>query len=209
MLERTNPPILEPTMTKRSLTLSLLTCAALSVACGRDSGVGPLTSFPLTLDMEPSNSSLASGETRQLTVNALDQFGSKMFDGADDEWADKATYVSSAPEIARVSSGGLITAVAPGVTRITASLTVADYTVTGSVTTTVLTPTMDPPPADSATVTADPWGYWSPDRVTVWVGGTVTWTIPDGMQVGTMQFILPDQTSEKLEFTNGVASRTF
>jgi plastocyanin len=206
--ERTNPPILEPTMTKRSLTLILPLFAALLVACGTDLGIGPESSprkLVLTkLEVTPSNDHLVPEGTLQLTTNALDQFGAKMLDDRGAALADKATYVSSAPEIAAVDLSGLVTAIEPGVATITVSLEHSGVTLTDSMVAQVDTPT-----ATSAilTATADLW--WFPYAVRVKAPATVTWVVPAGVQAPTVWLNPCDANAEKLAFVDSVATRTF
>ncbi len=126
-----------------------------------------------------------------------------MLDGVDGQWADKATFLSSAPEIARVSSTGVVTAVAPGVAEITTSLTVANRNAAGSMT------AMVDSLATSVVLTANQDQSWSPFYVNVKAGGIVTWIVPEGVRVGTIWLNVSGPNPEKLEFTNGVATRTF
>jgi hypothetical protein len=214
MVDRTNPPIPEPTMTKRSLTLILPLCAALAVACGSDGGLGPEAASKKPLDankpvltrveVAPDSSRLVPEVTYQLTINVWDQFGARMLDSTVGGWAYKATYVSDAPEVASVSPGGLVTAVTPGVTTITASLTVAGFTRTGS-----MVAKVDPPTATSVVLTADQNGLWSRNTVSLKTPATVTWVVPDGVQARTIWLDPWGPNPEKLVFTNGVATRTF
>jgi hypothetical protein len=64
-------------------------------------------------------SSVASGNTLQLTLRPYDQTGAIMWQ------SDAVTYTSSAPAIAEVSSRGVVTAATPGTAKITATLSAA------------------------------------------------------------------------------------
>jgi plastocyanin len=196
-------------MIKRSLTRVLPLCAALAVACGSDGGLGPESAapkrVPARLEVTPNSKVLMLGEDWQLKVDAWDQFGEKLLDGYDGTWAGKATWVSSAPEIVQVGNSGTLMALAPGIATITASLTVADRAVTSSATVKV-----DPPTATSVVVIAsNEWPDWSPTTARLKAGGTVTWVVPAGVQAGTIWLNVWGSNPEKLEFVNGVATRTF
>jgi len=193
-------------MTTRSLTLVLPLVAALAVACGSDGGLGPTPAAPrlvLTrLEVSPGSAVLIPAATYALTIKAWDQFGARLLDGTDGEWADRATYVSSAPEIARVSSSGLVTAIAPGVARITASLTIADSTLTGS-----MIAKVDPPTVMSVILTTN--GYrWFPNVISLKAPAIVTWIVPDGVRAPTLWLNVWDDSREKLDFVDGVVTRT-
>jgi plastocyanin len=157
-----------------------------------------------TIEVSPDSTLLIAGSEQSLTIEARDQFGVKMSEAYSGEWAGKKTYVSSAPEIAGVDGWGLVTAVRPGTARITASLTVAGVTRTASMTTVVELPT-----ATRATLTANRDGSWTPRMVSVRAGATVTWVVPDSIQIGTMWLNVWDENAEKLEFVHGVATHTF
>jgi plastocyanin len=55
----------------------------------------------------------------------------------------------------------------------------------------------------------DRMGGWSPTRVSVKAGSTVTWVIPDDMQNALIFLDVWNADAEKLEFLDGVATRTF
>src|SRR5262245_31193108 len=137
---RNESALRDTTMTKRSLTLVVWLCAALAAACGSDDGVAPKSAAPepapdpvLTrLEVTPDSSFLWPGEEQQVTINAWDQFGASLLPDSGGDWAGEATYVSSDSAIARVAGGGVLTGLAPGVARITASLTIANRTRTDS-----------------------------------------------------------------------------
>ena len=163
-------------MTKRSLTLLAWLCAALAGACGGDSGigdygdygVGPKSPAPdpapepapeavfARLEVAPHSSFLMPGNEQQLTINAWDQFGARLLPGTGGDWTGEATIVSNDSAVARVAGGGRVTGLTPGVARITASLTIANRTLTDSMTVTVGTPT-----AGSVVLRMDQYGHWS------------------------------------------------
>ena len=206
-------------MTKRSLTLLVWLCAALAAACGGDNGIGdngvgdngvePKPAAPeapeavlARLDLTPDSSLLMPGGDQPLTINAWDQFGARLLPGPGSDWAGEATYVSSDSAVARVHGGGVLTGFAPGVARVTASLTIAHRTLTDSMTVKVGMPT-----ASSAVLTLYQDGRsWFPNEVALKAPATVTWVIPDGVQARTIW--LWSDNAEKLEFVHGVATRT-
>src|SRR4029078_12686726 len=105
------------TMTTRSPWAVLVVCLAVGVACGSDGGVEatPPGSEPAplftTLAVLPTAADLfavAPGNTVQLTIGAYDQTGAPIPNAA------AASYSTSAPAIVGVSTGGVVTAVAPG-----------------------------------------------------------------------------------------------
>jgi plastocyanin len=206
--------MLEPAMPTRSLTLILPLCAVLAIACGSDSGLGPKSvtaksdTLPAlvvtTIAMAPDSFALMQGDEYALTIDAWDQFGAKLTDTLQNRWVDKATIVSSDSGIARVSRGGRVTAVTPGLVRVTASLTVGGRTVTDSVTTKV-----NPATAMSARLTWSPDGGWSPGTVSVKAGATVTWVIPDSVKADPIWLNVWDDNPEKLDFVDGIATHTF
>jgi len=197
-------------MTKRSLTLLVWFCAALAAACGGDSEVGPksaatepLPKAVLTrLEVTPDSSFLMPGDTQPLTINAWDQSGAKLW-GPGGSWAGEATYVSGDSAVARVS-GGVVTGLAPGFATITASLTVADRTLTDSMTVNV-----DMPTAADTVLTMKQNRSWSPYDVSLKAPATVTWVIPDGVEVPTIWLNVWSANPEKLEFVHRRATRTF
>ena len=133
-------------MTTRSPTPLFVLCLAVTVACGSDTGTvavaleperpaeppaGPVFTKVAVLPTAADLFALAPGNAVQLTIRAYDQTGAPMPSAA------AATYSSSAPAIAGVSSGGLVTAVAPGTAVITTTLALGDITRSASMTATV------------------------------------------------------------------------
>jgi len=122
-------PILELIMAKRSLGLILPVFVALGGACGGDGGFAPR--LFIALEVSPAHavlSTVAPGNTFQLTTRAYDQAGAPM------SGAGAVTYTSSAPAIAGVSRSGVVTAAAPGTAKITTALTLGGITRTASTT---------------------------------------------------------------------------
>jgi hypothetical protein len=86
-----------------------------------------------TLEVTPANADLCvPGNTVQLTLVPRDQKGAPIRNSA-----GTATYSSSAPTIAGVSSSGVVTAAAPGTAVITAKFTLGAVTRTTSMNATV------------------------------------------------------------------------
>jgi Big-like domain-containing protein len=199
-------------MTQRSLTLLVWFCAALAAACGDDNAVGPKSAATepppepvlARLEVTPDSSFLLPLDNQSLTINAWDQFGTRLVPGPGGDWASEATYVSSDSAIARVAGGGVVTGLAPGVATITASLTLADRTVTDSMTVRVGMPI-----ARGTVLKMDYYGRWSPTKVSLKAPATVTWVMPDGVQARTIWLNVWSDKPEKLEFVHGVATRTF
>ena len=199
-------------MTKRSLTLLAWLCAALVAGCDGDNGVGPKSAAPppppelvlARLEVAPDSSLLMPGDDQQLTINAWDQFGARLLHGPGGGWASEATYVSSDSAVARVDKRGCVTGLAPGAAKITASLTIADSTLTGSMTVKVGLPT-----AGSVVLTMNENKRWSPYEVNLKAPATVTWVMFEGAQAPTIWLNVWSENAEKLEFVHGVATRTF
>jgi hypothetical protein len=199
-------------MTKRSLTLLAWLCAALAAACGGDNAVGdnvvglkPVAPVAVLVKLEitPDSSFLMPGDHQQLTINAWDQFGARLLPGPGGGWAGEATYVSSDSAVVRVA-GGVLTGLAPGVATITASLTIADSTRTDSMTVNV-----DMPTASGTVLTMKQDRSWSPYDVSLKAPATVTWVIPNGVEVPTIWLNAWSANPEKLEFVHRRATRTF
>ena len=144
------------------------------------------------------------GDLDQLTIDAWDQFGARLLHDPDGEWAGEATYVSSDSAVVRVV-GGLLTGLAPGVARITASLTIGQRTLTDSMTVKV-----SPLPKASGTVLRmNQYGRWGPIEVSLKAPATVSWVIPDGVQAPTIWLNVWSGPIQKLVFVQRVATRTF
>lgn len=131
-------------MTKSSLTLILTFCVSLGAACAHDDFVGPRPGQQVLTRLEiiPDKLVLPTRSSSQLTIKAWDQFGTPMLQGV--EWADKTSYLSGSPQIAEVSSSGLVTAVALGTAEVAATLTLGGVTSTTSTSVTVAEPAFPP-----------------------------------------------------------------
>jgi hypothetical protein len=127
-------------MRKRSPVPMLLICAAVGLGCGSERGLEPGGSEVVppsvftSLDVRPTLADLFTvepGNTVQLSLGARDQRGVPM------PGTGAATYSSSAPEVAEVSSSGVVTGAAPGSAVITATFTLDRITRTASMIATV------------------------------------------------------------------------
>jgi plastocyanin len=208
-------------MCKSSPRFILSLCAALVVACRIDSTVrpepprlelprqeSPREELPrqvlARIVVAPDAMVLALDSVVALTLDAWDQSGASMRQTYPRELADDATWVSDDPKIATVDGTGTVTAVAPGVARISATLSLSGVSISASMTTEVV------PPSDSVfTVTSTPDHRWSPTTVRVRAGGTVTWVIPNGLKPPTIWLNVWEKNPEELVFTDGVATHTF
>lgn len=135
----------------------------IGVGCGGDDGddgVGPTPVFT-SVSISPASPTVAIGATQQLTAIAKDQNGANL-SGA------TFTYQSGALNIATVTNAGVVTGVAAGTARITATGTVGTVTKTAFVDVTVAVP------GATATVTAAGTSF-TPSNVTITVGGQVVW----------------------------------
>ncbi len=163
--------------------LRSLTLAVLALGCGGggastatapddpppDSSPPSQATFT-SLALTPASTSVTVGATVQLTGAALDQNGNPI------AGLPAPTFTSSDPGIATITDAGLVTGVAVGTATITASLTASG--VTRTATSTITVTTAAPPPPSRVTVTT-PERTFSPEMVTIAVGGTVTWRITD------------------------------
>ncbi len=93
-------------------------CVVATNGCGGGDGPATPTVASITverLELVPAQVDLQVGEARQLSVIALDARGASVA-------APMVTWASEAAGIASVSTGGEVTAIAPGSTRITAAV---------------------------------------------------------------------------------------
>ena len=119
-----------------------------------------------TIALLPATPSLAIGATVALQPSARDARGNAI--GA----ATGFTFTTASAGTAIVSSTGAVTAIAPGSTTITASLTRDGTSASGTATITVTAPTGA---ALTAAVGTGAFTFLTPS-VTITVGGSVTWT---------------------------------
>ena len=200
-------------MQPRSLTLLVWLSSALAAACGSDDGVGlksdtsEATRTPIftRLELTPDSSLLMPLDDQWLTIDAWDQFGARLTHAAGGSWTWDATYVSSDSSVAWVSGMNGVTGLAPGVARITASLTIGERTHTDSMIVKVGMPT-----ASSAVMTLNQDGRrWSPYKVVLKAPATVTWVIPAGVQAGPIWLDVWTDNPKRMWFANGVETHTF
>lgn len=118
------------------------------------------------LSVTAASGSLGIGATSQLTPVAKDARGATI------PGATGTTYSTGDRTKALVDASGLVTAIAPGSTTITASLTRDGVTSTGTAAITVNAPAVG---ATAATVQATNANAFTPATTTVTEGGTVSW----------------------------------
>ena len=138
--------------------------ATLGVGCGGDDGddgVGPNPVFT-SVSITPASPTVFVGVSEQLTAVAKDQNGANL-SGA------TFTYTSSDQTKATVTNAGLVTGVAAGTARITATGTVGTVTKTGFVDVTVTSASA------TASVSATASNAFNPQTVAVTRTGSVTW----------------------------------
>lgn len=138
-------------------------------ACGGGGGDGGGTTAPAvftTLAVDPANPTIIVGGTQTLTASAKDQTGATMS-------GLTVTYTSANQAVATVTNAGVVTGVAAGTARITASGTVGTVTKTQDVNVTV---SAAPAPGATASVSATASNSFDPRTVTVTRNGVVTWT---------------------------------
>lgn len=100
---------------KRNRTLLLAAVAATFAACSGDSPSEPPAPTVASVAITPLTPSIPVGQTQQLTATARSSTGSTV-SGLTVSWS------TSAPNVATVSSSGLVTGVAPGQAAITATV---------------------------------------------------------------------------------------
>jgi plastocyanin len=173
----------------------LLIVAGTGAGCGGDGGSGP--SVLTTLEVTPATATLftvAPGNAVTLSVVAKDQNGQPM------AGVGSASFSSDNGAIAGVSVGGIITAVAGGTARITASLTTGGVTKTGTTTVTAKVAPSNVPVETPAIV-------FLPATVDVRAGGSVLWTF--GSVEHNVRFTTVGAPADVPDLTNGSDSRTF
>lgn len=158
-------------------TFSILALALAAAACGgggaalgpTDPGTPPEPAFA-ALSITPSAASLAAGSQLPLSATPLDGSGAAMTGLPAPQWR------SSNPAVATVGAEGTVAGVSPGVATITASLSAGGVSREASAEVTVTAGPAGPP--SSATVTGVHDGF-TPQTVTIGVGGTVTWVMTE------------------------------
>jgi hypothetical protein len=137
-------------MIKSSLTLLVTLTCTLGAGCSGLDTSAPVVRVPearvpvLTrLEITPANLVLSPATTGKLSIKASDQSGLPMVEPVDKngvgEWAKMISYASSNPQIARVTTSGVVTGVSDGNVEITASLKLDGVTRTASARTIVST----------------------------------------------------------------------
>ena len=140
------------------------------VGCGGSGGTDPEpppgnnTAVFTTLQVTPSPVFVAVGGTQPLAASARDQNGGTMT-------GLTVTYSSNDQSRATVSNSGVVTGVAEGEARITATGTIGTVVRTATVTVNVVGS-----PIQAATVTATLASTFDPSTVVIGRGGSVTWT---------------------------------
>jgi len=169
-------------------------CLTLAASCG-GGGTEPVQDNTVaSVTITSSTTSIAPGATVQMSATAKTAAGATV-GGLTPTWS------SSNQGVATVNTSGLVTAVANGVSTITATMS----GVSGTRVITVQTVT----PVPAATVDAGSSNAFAPPQVNLTVGGTVTWQF-SGVNAHNVTFgattgapaNIPDQTS-------GSVSRTF
>ena len=156
-------------------------------------GGGTFTSLSLT----PAAPAVAVGGTAQLSATPLDQTGTPM------TGLPAATFASSAPATASVTTAGLVTGVAPGTATISASLTAGGVTHTATAT---LTVTLGQP---GGVTIATAGNVFTPNDVTVAPGTTVTWQFSETTHDVTFTRLMPPGGSIPRTPPGSSVSRTF
>lgn len=146
----------------RFWTVAVATVAV--AACGGDGNGGPPTGTTVftSVSLAPANPTVIVGLTTPLTATAKDQNGGNMAGAT-------FTYQSSDESIATVTNAGVVTGVAAGTARITATGTIGTVSKTASVDVSVTAP------SPTATVVATAGSQFDPQTVAITREGTVTW----------------------------------
>jgi plastocyanin len=144
----------------------VLAVATIIGGCGGDGGNGTGTGTPVftTFTVAPSQATILVNGTQALTATARDQNSAAMS-------GLTVTYASDDQTKATVTNAGVVTGVAAGTARITATGTIGTVSKTAQVTITV---TSTAP--QTATVAATGSSTFDPASVTVARNGTVTWS---------------------------------
>jgi plastocyanin len=133
--------------------------------CGGGGDGGPPTGNTVftSVSLAPASPTVIVGLTTPLTATAKDQNGGNM-SGA------TFTFESNNQSVATVTNAGVVTGVAAGSARITATGTIGTVTKTASVDVNVTAPSA------TATVVATAGSQFDPQTVAITRNGTVTWT---------------------------------
>ena len=151
-----------------------------------------------SVSLTPAGPTVYVGRTTQLTATAVDQNGAPMAGAT-------FTYRSADLTIARVSSTGLVTGVAPGTIHIYFTGTIGAVTKSASVLVTVV--------AANRTLLATTGNVFTPQTVSIPVGGKVMWTFQALHNVtfagggGSTRIVVPPPNIPNT--SSGSVSRTF
>jgi plastocyanin len=175
----------------------MMVAAAVLTGCGGDDGgdggTGPGTAVFTTLEVSPTAPTVVIGFTTALSATAKDQNGATMS-------GLTTTYASSDNSKATVTNAGVVTGVAAGTARITATGTIGGVTKTKDVDVTVgAAPT-------TANVAATASSTFTPHDVVVARTGSVAWTFAIEHNV---VFDSPNSPANIGNTATGSVSRTF
>ena len=181
-------------MSRTSGTIAAILLFATAAACGGDGGSGPSDDF--TIQVTPATQSLftvAPGNAVTLAVVARDDAGQVIGNAT-------PTFASGNQAVATVSTGGVVTAAGAGTTQITATVTIGSVSKTATSAITVQVA------AAAATVQAPAFDF-TPQKVDVRQGGSVTWSIASVHH--TIDFTTAGAPADIPELLNASAARTF
>jgi hypothetical protein len=131
-------------MMRRPLTLAVLACAAALAGCDNSNPAEPdalptrVISELYLLPFEGTLFTIGLPDKLPLEVRALDQWGQDM------DWTRSITFISNAPAVAVVDERGVVTAVAAGIAKISATVTIGGVTRSASMTASVVEPPVLP-----------------------------------------------------------------
>lgn len=169
--------------------------ATVVTACGggSDGGPGPVTAVFTTLAVTPSPATVFVGFTQPLTAIAKSQTNANLS-------GLNASYTSSDPTRATVTSAGVVTGVAVGTARITVTGTIGSVTKAADVNVTVTAP------SSTASVAATLDNRFEPATAAVTRGGSVTWSFATVHNVTFSGSAAPANIPDK---ASGTESRAF
>lgn len=199
-------------MTRHLSVTLMLAGAVFCAACESDRTAEPLLDAPIDLpqadvltsfQLLPSSAELAEQSEFQLSAVSRNQNGRPM------PVSPPVTYLSDAPQIARVSNTGFVTGVAPGTAIISAEITLGSMTLKSA--TTVRVRALD---VSNGAVLVAQSGGWQPSPVIITAGSTVEWKAGviavSGMTVSKVYLLDMDYgVTDSLDLSSGSAKRTF
>lgn len=150
-----------------------------------------------SLAVTPTTPAMDIGQSVQLTVTALDQFGNAM------PGMPAPTFSVIDGSIASVDAGGLVTGVSEGTTTVVASITHDGVTQTASATVNVRSPQ-----SGAVTVTT-PNLRFDPPTISIPVGGSVTWQFSEAVHNVTFSGAAPSGGSIPDQDPGNAVSRSF